>query len=167
MTSRSIFNRKYTDYNPAGEQVWLVNGAGVVTTPITTQSFTAGSSLIQGDVVYVSGIYVLPASAASGVDSSNYNVIGITVESASGLSPVTVTLDDVATLSPSNLVDDTQLIPGEYYYLSKYSGRLTRFNTASGSVTAANGYGVLVTVGQALSPSELQLEIESPVTLYD
>ena len=167
MTTRSIFNRQYTDYTPTDQQVWLVNGAGVVTSPITTQAFTAGANLIQGDVVYVSGVYVLPASAASGVSSVVYSPIGITTAAASTSASVTVTLDSVATLSASNLVADTQLVPGEYYYLSKYNGKLTRFSTASGVVTASGGYAALVNVGQALSPSELQLEIEPAVVLYD
>lgn len=167
MTTRSVFNRQYTDFTPAGQQVWLLNGAGVVTTPITTESFTAGANLIQGDVVYVSGVYALLASAASGVDPTNYNVIGITTEAAAASSSVTVTLDDIAIVSASNLVADSQLIPGEYYYLSAYAGKLTRYSTASGLVTAASGYAALVNIGQAISPSELQVQIEPPVVLYD
>lgn len=167
MTDRAIFNRKYTDYIPDGQRVWLVNGAGVTTTPITTQTFTAGTNLIQGDAVYISGVYVLPASAASGVSPTQYAVIGLTAAAASGSNPVSVVLDDVAVVSSTNLVGDTQLIPGEYYYLSKYAGKLTRYSTSSGVVTASGGYSALVSVGQALSPSELQLEIEPSVILYD
>jgi hypothetical protein len=167
MTTRGIFNRQYTDYTPAGQQVWLVNGAGVTTVPSTTQDFTAGATLIQGEVVYVSGTYVLPASAASGVASERYNVIGITAEAAAAAATVAVILDDTAIISDANLTADTQLIPGQYYYLSQYDGQLTRYATASGVITAASGYAALVNVGQALSNNELQVEIEPPVVLYD
>lgn len=167
MTTRAIFNRQYTDYTPGGQQVWLVNGAGVTTSASRTQSFTAGATLVQGQAVYVSGTYVLPASAASGVASDRYNVIGITAEAAASSASVSVVLDDTAVISAANLTGETQLVPGDYYYLSKYDGQLTRYSTASGLVTAASGYAALVAVGQALSASELQVEIEPPVVLYD
>jgi hypothetical protein len=80
---------------------------------------------------------------------------------------VAVTLDDTAVVSSANLTGDTQLVPGEYYYLSKFTGQLTRYSTASGLVTLASGYAALVNIGQALSTSELQVEIEPPVVLYD
>jgi hypothetical protein len=167
MTTRAIFNRQYTDYTPAGQQVWLVNGAGVTTSAAQTQNFTAGATLIQGEVVYVSGTYVLPASAASGVTPAQYNAIGITTQAAATSATVAVTLDDTAVVSSANLTGDTQLVPGEYYYLSKFTGQLTRYSTASGLVTLASGYAALVNIGQALSTSELQVEIEPPVVLYD
>jgi len=167
MTTRAIFNRQYTDYTPAGQQVWLVNGAGVTTSAAQTQNFTAGATLIQGQVVYVSGTYVLPASAASGVTTAQYNAIGITTQAAATSATVAVTLDDTAVVSSANLTGDTQLVPGEYYYLSKFTGQLTRYSTASGLVTLASGYAALVNIGQALSTSELQVEIEPPVVLYD
>ena len=167
MTTRAIFNRKYESYTPGSTEVWLVNGAGVTTTPITTQTLTAGATLIQGDVVYVSGTYALPATAASGVDPSRYNAIGVAASAAASSSSVQVNVDDVAVISSANLIGETQMIPGEYYYLAKYDGKLTRYTTGSGLVTSASGYAALVNVGQALSPTELQVEIEPPVVLYD
>lgn len=167
MTTRAIFNRQYTDFTPAGQQVWLINGAGVTTSAVKTQNFTAGATLIQGQVVYVSGTYVLPASAASGVAAEQYNVIGVTANAAASLASVSVTLDDTVVLSSANLTGETALVPGQYYFLSKYTGQLTRFSTASGTITASGGYSALVNVGQALSASELQVEIEPPVVLYD
>lgn len=163
---RAIFNRRYTDFTPGNTQVWLVNGAGVTTTPSSTQQFTAGSNLIQGQVVYVSGTYVLPASAASGVAPDVYNAIGITAASAGVSSGVAVNLDDIAVVSSANITGETALVPGQYYFLSKYSGQLTRYSTASGTVTASGGYAASVTVGLALSTSELQVEIGSPSILY-
>jgi hypothetical protein len=167
MTTRAIFNRKYESYTPGSTEVWLVNGAGVTTTPVTTQTLTAGATLIQGDVVYVSGTYALPATAASGVDATKYSAVGVAATSASSSSSVSINVDDVAIVSSSNLIGETQLIPGEYYYLAKYAGKLTRYTTSSGLVTAASGYAALVSVGQALSPTELQVEIQPPVVLYD
>jgi len=167
MTTRAIFNRKYESYTPGSTEVWLVNGAGISTTPATTQNLIAGSNLIQGDAVYVSGAYALPATAASGVSASRYNAIGITAGSASTSSTVSVNVEGVTVLSSVNLTGESQLIPGQYYYLSKYDGKLTRYATSSGLLTAASGYAALVYMGQALSPTELQIEIEPPVVLYD
>lgn len=166
MTNRAIFNRQYTDYTPGGQQVWLVNGTGVTTSAGQTQDFTAGSTLIQGQPVYVSGVYVLPASAASGVAPEQYNVIGITAEAATTGNPVAVNLDDVAVISAANITADSTLVPGQYYYLSQYTGEITRYSTASGTVTAASGYAALVNLGIALSTTELHVEIEAPVDLY-
>lgn len=167
MTNRAIFNRQYTDFTPGGQQVWLVNGAGVTTTAQQTQNFTAGANLIQGQVVYVSGTYVLPANAASGTPPTNYAAIGITAASAGVTSGVAVNLDGIAVVSDVNITADSALIPGQFYYLSKYSGELTRYQTASGTVTASGGYAAMVNIGQALSASELQVEIEPPVLVYD
>jgi len=167
MTNRAIFNRQYTDYTPGGQQVWLVNGAGVATTPATTQTYTAGETLIQGQAVYVSGTYALSASAASGVNAVKYNPVGITAASAASSASVSVAIDGVVVLSSANLTGETQLTPGEYYYLSRYNGSVTKYATSSGLVTSASGYAALVYLGQALSPTELQIEIEPPVVLYD
>lgn len=165
MAERAIFNRKYESFAPGSQQVWLLNGAGVVTTPVTTQSFTAGDNLIQGQVVYVSGTYVLPATAASGISIDRYNAIGVTTQAAATSASVAVSVDDVVVVSSANLTADIQLVPGQYYYLSKFDGQLTAYVTASGSVTSSGGYGALVGIGQALSTTELQVEIEAPLYL--
>ena len=166
MTERAIFNRKYTDFTPGGTQVWLVNGAGVTTSAASSQEFTAGANLIQGEVVYVSGVYALPASAASGVASEQYQAIGITAAAATASSTVAVNLDDIAVVSDANITADSVLVPGQYYYLSQYDGQLTRFRTASGTVTQASGYAALVNLGLALSTTELHVEIQPPVELF-
>jgi hypothetical protein len=163
---RAIFNRRYTDFTPGTTQVWLANGAGVTTGLSSTQNFTAGANLAQGTVVYVSGTYVLPATAASGVAEAQYNAIGVTAESAGVTSGVAVNLDDIAVVGSSNLTGETSLTPGQYYYLAKYTGQLTKFQTASGTVTASGGYAALVNLGIALSTTEIQLEIQSPSILY-
>ena len=168
MPDRAIFNRKYTSFTPAGTQVWLVNGAGVTTTFPTTQTFTAGENLIQGQVVYVSGTSVFSATALSGVPAVRYEAIGVTSASAGTSSGVAVILDDVAVLGSANITAESTLVPGEYYYLSKYSGQVTRYSTASGIISASgtNQYQALVGIGTALSTTELEVEIDVPVIIY-
>ena len=167
MTDRAIFNRKYTSFTPAGTQVWLVNGAGVTTSFPSSVAFTAGENLIQGAVVYVSGTQVFRASALSGIAPANYGAIGITTAAAGVTSGVSVILDDIAVVSSANISAETSLVPGEYYFLSKYVGQVTRYTTASGSVTASgtDSYQAMVSVGQALSTTELSVEIGPPVLL--
>lgn len=164
MTDRALFNRRYTSYTPGTTQVWLVNGAGVTTSPATTLTFSAGDNLVQGEVVYVSGTYVLPASAASGVDPALWNPIGITAEAAVTAADVDVILDDIAIVSSGNIVHQTALTPGQYYYLANIPGKLTA-STAPSGITTSGLYGAMTPVGLALSASELHVEIGSPVTL--
>ena len=166
MTDRAIFNRIYTSFQPGSTPVWLVNGAGVTTSPSSTVDFIAGVNLIQGAVVYVSGTYVLPASAASGVAAARYNPIGITTAAASAAATVPVNLDYTAVVSAANITAESTLVPGEYYFLSKYDGQLTRFTTVSGAITVSGGYAALVSLGQAVSTSELQIEINPPIIIY-
>jgi hypothetical protein len=164
VTDRAIFNRRYTSYTPGTTQVWLVNGAGVTTSPATTLTFSAGDNLIQGEVVYVSGTYVLPASAASGVDPALWNPIGITAEAAIAAADVDVILDDIAIVGSGNIVHQTALTPGQYYYLANIPGKLTA-STAPSGITTSGLYGAMTPVGLALSASEIHVEIGSPVTL--
>jgi hypothetical protein len=107
---------------------------------------------------------VLPASAASGTAPEVWAAVGVTAESASSSNPVTVILDDVAVISSGNLIHQTSLTPGQYYYVSNEAGKLTNATAPSG-ITALAGYAALTVVGLALSPSELHVEIGDPVTL--
>lgn len=165
MTDRSLFNRRYTSYTPNGTEVWLLNGSSVSTTLSSTQNLLASEDLAQGDVVFISGAWAVPATAASGASYVEYNAVGLTATSASTNATVGVILDDTATVSSANIVGDSSLVPGDTYYLSKYKGKLTRFATSSGTVVAASGYGALVVLGTAVSPSELQVEIAAPIIL--
>lgn len=165
MTDRAIFGRRYTSYQPAGSEVYLLNGTAVSISPVTTQNFIAGAPLIQGEAVFVSGTFVLPASAASGVQPAVFNVIGLTVAAAGTSTSVPVVLDDIALVSDVNITAESALVPGQYYFLSKFPGQITRTTTTSGSVTGADGYAASVVVGQALSTTELKVEIEAPVVL--
>jgi hypothetical protein len=79
---------------------------------------------------------------------------------------VPVNLDYNVVVSAANITAESTLVPGEYYYLSKFAGQLTRFTTASGDITASGGYAAVVSVGQAVSTSELQIEIDAPIIIY-
>lgn len=167
MTDRAVFNRRYTSFQADGTQVWLANGAGAATASISSnKGFTAGEDLVQGAVVYVSGIYVFNATAASGVPDFKYNAIGVTSEAAVTSNQVTVVLDDIVSISSGNLLAETSLETGEYYYLSNVDGKLTKYSTASGVIEPSNGYGALVNLGTAISSSELSLEIQPIVELF-
>tara|TARA_A100001201_G_scaffold141461_2_gene136981 strand:- start:5389 stop:5895 length:507 start_codon:yes stop_codon:yes gene_type:complete len=167
VTNRAIFNRKYTEFQPGDTPVFLVNGGGVTSSsPTSLVNFTAGADLIQGEVVYVSGVYAVPAIAVSGVDSAQHQAVGLTAEAAVQNATVSVNLDDIAVVSAANLTADTQLTPGQYYYLSKSQGQLTAFSTASGTVSAGSGYAALVNLGLAVSTTELHVEIQPPVDLF-
>ncbi|REK53385.1 MAG: hypothetical protein DWQ49_11900 [Bacteroidetes bacterium] len=166
MANRSIFNRRYTSYTPGSTQVWLVNGQGVTTSPTTTLDFTAGETLIQGEVVYVSGAVVLGANAASGAAPELYNPIGITNAAAAATETVGVILDSNATISSSNLIHESAMTPGQYYYLAREKGKLVSADAPSG-ITMSGGYSAVVPLGLALSTSELQVEIQGPIILVD
>lgn len=168
MTNRSAFNRTYTSFQSDGTEVYLVNGTGAgAGSPSTgSKAFTAGQDLIQGAAVYVSGIYVFNANAASGIAQFNYNPIGLTSESAVTNAQVTVILDDLASVTSANLYAETALEPGEYYFLAREPGKLTKYSTASGTVGATDGYGALVNLGTAVSTTELSIELQPIVELY-
>jgi len=167
MAERSIFNRRYTSFTPNGTQVWLVNGAGVQTTVSDSSEFIAGVDLNQGAVVFVSGTYVVPASAALGVSQAEYRAIGITTEAAYQNATIGVNLDSTVTIPANQITAESSLTPGQPYYISKHAGELTKYQTASGTIVRASGYEVLATVGTAVSTSELTVEIGVPVVLTD
>ena len=169
MANRSIFIRKYTSFDSGGTSVFLVNGGGVTTTLPSTQDFIAGETLIQGDFVYVSGTNVFKASALSGLAAFNYNVIGATAEAAAASATVAVNLDGTATLSSPNIVGESALTPGQFYFLSKYDGQVTRYNTTSGEVSNSGTFQhqVLAPVGMAVSTTEFEVEVQPVTILYD
>lgn len=168
MTNRNIFNRSYTSFTSNGSQVWLINGGGTTSTYTSPYVVNAGENLIQGDFVYASGNVVVKATALSGVAGAFYYPIGVAAESASASAPVKVNLDGVVVVTGANITDGTQLTPGEDYFLSKYTGQITKYSTASGIISASglNQYGASVRVGRAISTSELEIEIQPPTVLY-
>lgn len=168
MANRNVFARSFQSVNSGGTDVWVLDGEGVSLSLPESQSYTAGETLIQSDFVYVSGTSVFKASALSGVAAFNYGVIGATTVAAPAGSGISVSTDGIVSIGNENVTADVSLVPGEFYYLSKYSGQITRYATASGLVSASgtNEYQVSVPVGFAVSNSELNVEIQPPVILY-
>jgi hypothetical protein len=168
VANRNVFARSFQSVNSGGTDVWVLDGEGVSLSLPESQSYTAGETLIQGDFVYVSGTSVFKASALSGVAAFNYGVIGATTVAAPAGSGISVSTDGIVSIGNENVTANVSLVPGEFYYLSKYSGQITRYATASGLVSASgtNEYQVSVPVGFAVSNSELNVEIQPPVILY-
>jgi hypothetical protein len=168
VANRNVFARSFQSVNSGGTDVWVLDGEGVSLSLPASQSYTAGETLIQSDFVYVSGTSVFKASALSGVAAFNYGVIGATTVAAPAGSGISVSTDGIVSIGNENVTADVSLVPGEFYYLSKYSGQITRYATASGLVSASgtNEYQVSVPVGFAVSNSELNVEIQPPVILY-
>lgn len=168
MANRNVFARSFQSVNSGGTEVWVLTGEGVSLSLPDAQSFTAGEALVQGDFVYVSGTQVFKASALSGVASTSYAVIGATTEAAPAGSGIAVSTDGIVTVANANITADVSLVPGAFYYLSKYPGQITRYNTASGVVSASglDQYQASVPVGFAVSNTELDVEIQPPIILY-
>jgi len=168
VSNRSIFNRNYTSYQADGTTVYLANGQGVVTNPAPEATLTAGGDLVAGECVSASGNFVVPAIAISGADVTQFSPIGFASAAASNGSSVIINLDGVVTLNARNITAETALIPGQYYYLSKYQGEVVRYETASGTVTGSgsNAYAAATPVGLALTSTQLSVEIAPPVLLY-
>ena len=79
---------------------------------------------------------------------------------------VGVILDSNATISSSNLIHESAMTPGQYYYLAREKGKLVSADAPSG-ITMAGGYAAVAPLGLALSTSELQVEIQGPIILVD
>ncbi len=133
------------------------------------RTFTAGDSLIQGDIVYVSGVSVYKASALSGLAPFSYNVVGASKGAATAGNPVSVILDGEAAITSNTITAESSLVPGEQYYLSKYSGQITRYSTASGLVSNSGTfqYQALVPVGRATTTTQLEVEIQPAIILFE
>lgn len=168
MTNRSIFNRNYSSYQSDGTTVFLANGQGVVTNPAPEASLTAGATLIAGMCVAASGNFVVPATALSGATTAQFSPIGFASASATTGQSVLVNLDGVVTVSDVNITAESSLVPGQYYYLSKYPGEIVRYSTASGIISGSgsNSYAASSPVGLALTSNQLSIEISPPVLLY-
>lgn len=168
MATRSIFNRRYSSFQSDGTTVFLANGQGNVTgfTPVVV--LTAGDNFIAGTPLYASGSVVVPAIAASGVDTNQIQVLGFASEAGTTGNPVQVSLDGVVDLTGANITAEASLSPGQYYYLSKYRGEIVKFETASGLISGSgtDAYSASVPVGLAINTTQLSIELNSPILLY-
>jgi hypothetical protein len=153
-----------------GNNTVLASGDYITVSGIDVSSvknYTAGESISVGQFVCFDAGSLVKASAASGVDATRYNTFGCAVTAGGVSDTIKVNSDNIVTLAGSNITADAALTPGESYYLSKYSGEVTRYTTASGSVTFAEGYGALVYIGRALSTTELEVEIQPKILLTE
>jgi hypothetical protein len=163
VTNRSIFNRRYTSYSPAGVEVYLLNGAGISSQLNPTFDFELGEDLDSGSVVYVSGAVIYAASAASGVSADLAYAVGITTVSGNTGATVPVVTDEIATVDSQNITHQSTLTPGRYYYLSNVAGQVTAIPPSG--ITLSGGYQASTLVGMALTQSDIHLEIDGPVFL--
>jgi len=168
MPTRSIFNRRYSSFQSDGTTVYLANGQGNVTGSVPIISLTAGSNFSAGTPLYASGTVVVPAIAASGVDTDQIQVLGFSTEAGTNGSAVQVALDGVVDLTAVNITAETSLSAGQYYYLSKFRGEIVKFETASGQISGSgtDAYSASVPVGLAINTTQLSIELNSPVLLY-
>ena len=147
---------------PSGDYI-TVSGTDIS----SVKNYTAGESISVGQFVCFDAGSLVKASAASGVDSTRYNTFGCAITAGGVSDTIKVNSDNIVTLSSSNITADAALTPGESYYLSKFYGEVTRFSTASGTITFAEGYGALVYVGRALSTTQLEVEIQPKILLTE
>ena len=168
MPTRSIFNRRYSSFQSDGTTVYLANGQGNVTGSVPVVSLTAGADFSAGTPLYASGTVVVPAIAASGVDTDQIQVLGFSNEAGTNGSAVQVALDGVIDLTAVNITAESSLSVGQYYYLSKFRGEVVKFSTASGEISGSgtDAYSASVPVGLAINTTQLSIELNSPVLLH-
>lgn len=148
---------------PSGNYILV---SGVDTSSIKT--YTAGEAINIGDFVSFDAGSLVKATALSGVAACRYYTIGSAVTSGGLGDTIRVNSDNIITLADHNITAETELVPGAAYYLSKFYGQVTRFDTASGLITLNSGnYGALVYVGRALSTTQLEVETQGPVILTE
>jgi len=131
------------------------------------KTYTAGETIAVGEFVCFDTGSLVKASAASGVDPARYNTFGCAITAGNATDTIRVNSDNIVTLADANITAESQLTPGDSYYLSKFAGQVTRYSTASGGITFAEGYGALVYVGRALSTTQLEVEIQPKIILTE
>lgn len=168
MSTRSVFNRRYTSFQSDGTEVFLANGQGNVTSSTPVTEIEAGVTMGAGTVVYPSGNVVVPAIAISGVDTQQISVVGFVTEDVTAGDNARVATDGVIELGGENLTGESSLSAGQYYYLSKFRGQVTKFQTASGLVSGSgtDAYSASVPCGLAINTTQLSIELNAPVLLY-
>ena len=153
-----------------GSNTILASGDYITVSGVDVSSiktYTAGETLAVGEFVCFDAGSLVRASAASGVDPVRYNTFGCAITAGNATDTIRVNSDNIVTLSDPNITAESQLTPGESYYLSKYFGQVTKYSTASGGITFAEGYGALVYVGRALSTTQLEVEIQPKILLTE
>lgn len=147
---------------PSGNYI-LISGVDVS----SVTSYTAGETLEVGDFVCFDAGSLVKASASGGVSAARHSPIGSAASSGTVGETVRVNSDNIVVLSDANIYGETQLVPGEDYYLAADYGQVTRYSVPPGGITASGGYGALVYVGRALSTTQLEVEIQPKVILTE
>lgn len=167
----SVFQSSVSGHVLAGGSNTILSSGNYLTVSGTdinsSRLYTAGEAIASGQFVSFDSGSLVVASAASGVSVSRHNVFGCSVTAAAPAGTVQINSDNIVTIYGSNITAESQLTPGEPYYLSKYSGQLTKFSTASGNISLLDGYGALVYVGRALSTTQLEVEIQPKIILTE
>jgi hypothetical protein len=167
----SVFQNSVSGHVLAAGSNTVLSSGNVLTVSGTdissVRTYVAAESIASGQPVTFDAGALVVASAASGVSSSRHNVFGFAVDAAAASGTVTINSDNIVTVYGSNITADAQLTPGDSYYLSKFSGQLTKYTTTSGAISLADGYGALVYVGRALSQNQLEVEIQPKIILTE
>lgn len=147
---------------PSGNYI-LVSGVDVS----SVTSYTAGETIEVGDFVCFDAGSLVKASASGGVAVARHSPIGAASSSGTAGQTVRINSDNIVVLSDANIYGETQLTPGEDYYLAADYGQITRYSSTPAGITASGGYGALVYVGRALSTTQLEVEIQPKVILTE
>ena len=168
MTTRSIFNRRYTSFQSDGTEVYLCNGQGNVTGSVPVVPIPAGTDIIAGTPVYASGTAVYPAIAISGVNTEQLSVLGFVTSDVTAGDDALVSTDGVVDTTAVNITAESALSAGQYYYLSKFRGEIVKFATASGEISGSgtDAYAASVPLGLAINTTQLSIELNAPILLY-
>lgn len=175
-TARTInrFGRTYVEYDPdgagGGPPTWILGspGAGSGSGPSAGPSgvFTpavAGGSARAGQPLYFKAPAVLDLAQAIDAPTGAahpYQVAGLAAIDANGGEQVGLITDGQVSLSDWNFVTGTsQLTVGTRYYLSQAAAGMLSETCPSAAGTT------VISVGQAISPSTLEVEITFMVRL--
>tara|TARA_E500000318_G_scaffold14693_1_gene14217 strand:- start:3193 stop:3726 length:534 start_codon:yes stop_codon:yes gene_type:complete len=167
------FGRSYVYLNPqingqySSVGVWRLTNqdisSGVDTSDLVLSApVESGSPTINiGQPLYINSSGNAELADASALSTAR--VVGLATVSAAADDIVSFTRNQSLTIPNVNIivdnVTDGLIVPGEYYWLSTNTGKLTRTpdSTTTGSV--------LLQVGLGVTTSELQIEIQAPVVI--
>ncbi|WP_114393519.1 hypothetical protein [Oleisolibacter albus] len=115
----------------------------------------AKQAMSAGMAVYVSAAY--QCQLADAADDAKATVLGLVLGAVASDAYVTILTDGVLEVTDwTDAAGSAALVPGSFYYLGAIPGTLTTTPPASGN---------LVHIGQALTPTKLEISLERPVKL--
>ena len=167
---RNRFNRNYVWVIPAssGPGTWRLTadddsdtpGPGPETNYFQATVDSGTPRILEGQLVFINAAG--NAALASSTSITTGRPVGVAVNTSTANALINITSNEVISLTNVSEVvegEPQQLEVGRYYWLSTEPGKYTRDpdTTTSGSV--------LVQVGLAASPSEMQIEIQNPLVI--